>query len=124
VLLISGLVISGLAAVDVAAASTPRKVSAPIKVSATGKIVSLTRTGITIDSRHDLRCRLGTVLPRALGFRIGSSAKIVCVSGVLKRIGPIPRQAVTPATPGTGPPATAVTEPGTTYTLLPPPRLK
>ncbi len=118
-------VVSGLVTVTFAAAGTPKRVSGPVKVSATGKIVALTRTGITIESRHDLRCKLGTVVPKALGFRIGASAKIVCVKGILRKIRPIPRKAVTATTPGTGPPATATLEPDpTTYSLLPPPRLK
>jgi hypothetical protein len=112
----TALVTAGLLAGTATAAT-------PTKVSATGKIIALSPVSITIDSQYDLRCRVVTVTPRALGFRIGSRATVTCVKGVLKAIAPVLRSPTPTPQPSPTPATETPPEPAPTI-LLPPPRLQ
>jgi hypothetical protein len=115
---IAAVVLFGLAPVAASAGAKP-----PV-VKASGKISALTRTTITIDGARDVTCRLGSILPKALGFRIGTNAKMTCAKGVLTAISgaPVPKVAAVQAVSTTavastsgGPAATeAVTSTGAT----------
>lgn len=74
---IAAIALVGVSPVAASAATKP-----PV-VKATGKISALSKSSITIDGTRDVTCRVRSVVPGALGFRIGTSAKMICLRGVL-----------------------------------------
>jgi hypothetical protein len=77
---IAAVVLFGLAPVAASAGAKP-----PV-VKASGKISALSGHSITIEGARDVTCRVRSILPRGLGFRIGASAKVICLRGVLVAI--------------------------------------
>ena len=60
--------------------------NAPAKTTITGKISGLRLTSVTVTGGRKLTCRVGAVSPRALGYVLGSGARITCVNGLLTKI--------------------------------------
>jgi hypothetical protein len=60
--------------------------NAPVRTTITGKISGLRLTSVAVTGGTQLTCWVGTVSPRALGYVLGSGARITCVNGLLTKI--------------------------------------
>jgi hypothetical protein len=60
--------------------------NAPVRTTITGKISGLHLTSVTVTGGRKVTCRVGAVSPRALGYVLGSGARITCVNGLLTKI--------------------------------------
>jgi hypothetical protein len=100
---------------------------APVRTTITGKISGLRLTSVTVTGGTKLTCRVGAVSPRALGYVLGSGARITCVNGLLTKIDgtdrPLPSIVDTTPRRAAGPPVcigtskTVVDAYGTTITM-------
>lgn len=84
------VVVFGLAPTAAAATKPPKPAKPvkvkPAKVTASGMISALDRKSITVRGAQKTTCRVVSISPKALGFHIGTKAKVVCIKGVLEGI--------------------------------------
>jgi hypothetical protein len=79
--------ISPVALVIVAVFMVPAAIAGKVEARAgiSGKISSLGRSSVTVSDGKKLTCRVGRISPLALGYVLGSGARITCRNGLLTK---------------------------------------